>query len=112
MADLILLPFLIFMNTLFNILTRKTVAGNPMYLAGISLVQGLVDPVLAQYLIWQCEPECQRRCGDTKYEKPCLFFCRKCCKTCLCVPPGFYRNKEICPCYNSWKTQQGGPKFP
>ncbi|MCL7022421.1 hypothetical protein MKW94_016894, partial [Papaver nudicaule] len=60
----------------------------------------------------QCEPECQRRCGDTKYKKPCLFFCRKCCKTCLCVPPGLYWNKEVCPCYNNWKTQQGGPKCP
>uniref|UniRef100_M1BQ26 Gip1 n=1 Tax=Solanum tuberosum TaxID=4113 RepID=M1BQ26_SOLTU len=37
---------------------------------------------------------------------------RKCCKTCLCVPPGFYGNKGVCPCYNNWKTKEGGPKCP
>ncbi|CAL1392130.1 unnamed protein product [Linum trigynum] len=31
---------------------------------------------------------------------------------CLCVPPGYYGNKAVCPCYNNWKTQQGGPKCP
>ncbi|CAH8356437.1 unnamed protein product [Eruca vesicaria subsp. sativa] len=31
---------------------------------------------------------------------------------CLCVPPGTYGNKQVCPCYNNWKTQLGGPKCP
>ncbi|KAL1216725.1 Gibberellin-regulated protein 6 [Cardamine amara subsp. amara] len=61
---------------------------------------------------YQCGGECTRRCSNTKYHKPCMFFCQKCCATCLCVPPGTYGNKQVCPCYNNWKTQQGGPKCP
>ncbi|KAE9590354.1 putative gibberellin regulated protein [Lupinus albus] len=49
---------------------------------------------------------------QTQYHKPCMFFCQKCCRKCLCVPPGYYGNKAVCPCYNNWKTQQGGPKCP
>ncbi|KAK9039484.1 hypothetical protein V6N11_014684 [Hibiscus sabdariffa] len=60
----------------------------------------------------QCPSECTRRCSQTQYHKPCMFFCQKCCRTCLCVPPGYYGNKQVCPCYNNWKTQQGGPKCP
>ncbi|KAI5683766.1 hypothetical protein M9H77_04994 [Catharanthus roseus] len=52
------------------------------------------------------------RCSQTQYKKPCLFFCQKCCRKCLCVPPGFYGNKQVCPCYNNWKTKRGGPKCP
>ncbi|RLN01091.1 gibberellin-regulated protein 5-like [Panicum miliaceum] len=26
--------------------------------------------------------------------------------------PGTYGNKETCPCYNNWKTKEGGPKCP
>ncbi|XP_042496499.1 gibberellin-regulated protein 6-like isoform X1 [Macadamia integrifolia] len=61
---------------------------------------------------YQCPSQCSRRCGKTQYHKPCMFFCQKCCRKCLCVPPGYYGNKAICPCYNNWKTQQGGPKCP
>ncbi|XP_047311577.1 gibberellin-regulated protein 6-like [Impatiens glandulifera] len=61
---------------------------------------------------YQCSGQCSRRCGRTQYKKPCLFFCNKCCAKCLCVPPGYYGNKQVCPCYNNWKTQQGGPKCP
>ncbi|XP_072148323.1 gibberellin-regulated protein 5 isoform X1 [Setaria viridis] len=59
---------------------------------------------------YQCSPECTRRCGNTQYRKPCLFFCNKCYNTCLCVPSGYYGNKGECPCYNNWKTKRGGPK--
>ncbi|KAF8695282.1 hypothetical protein HU200_037501 [Digitaria exilis] len=62
--------------------------------------------------IAECSPECARRCGNTQYEKPCLFFCNKCCNACLCVPSGYYGNKGECPCYNNWKTKRGGPKCP
>ncbi|CAI8594306.1 unnamed protein product [Vicia faba] len=61
---------------------------------------------------YQCPSQCSRRCKMTQYHKPCMFFCQKCCNKCLCVPPGYYGNKAICPCYNNWKTQQGGPKCP
>ncbi|KQJ90233.1 gibberellin-regulated protein 12 [Brachypodium distachyon] len=61
---------------------------------------------------YQCSPLCDYRCSDTKYRKPCLFFCNKCCNTCLCVPSGFYGHKYECPCYNNWKTKEGGPKCP
>ncbi|KAG6396052.1 gibberellin-regulated protein 6-like [Salvia hispanica] len=61
---------------------------------------------------FQCPSQCTRRCSRTQYHKPCMFFCQKCCKKCLCVPPGYYGNKAVCPCYNNWKTQQGGPKCP
>nr|GMC56331.1 gibberellin-regulated protein 6 [Ipomoea batatas] len=60
----------------------------------------------------QCLPQCTRRCSKTQYHKPCMFFCQKCCNKCLCVPPGFYGNKGVCPCYNNWKTKEGGPKCP
>ncbi|XP_031254220.1 gibberellin-regulated protein 4 [Pistacia vera] len=61
---------------------------------------------------FQCPSQCTRRCSKTQYHKPCMFFCQKCCKKCLCVPPGFYGNKQVCPCYNNWKTKEGGPKCP
>ncbi|KAK2975504.1 hypothetical protein RJ640_027631 [Escallonia rubra] len=60
----------------------------------------------------ECAPRCTTRCSNTAYKKPCLFFCRKCCAKCLCVPPGTYGNKQFCPCYNNWKTKRGGPKCP
>ncbi|XP_057979421.1 gibberellin-regulated protein 4-like [Malania oleifera] len=60
----------------------------------------------------QCPSQCTRRCGQTQYHKPCMFFCQKCCRKCLCVPPGYYGNKGVCPCYNNWKTKRGGPKCP
>ncbi|KAJ4706294.1 Gibberellin regulated protein [Melia azedarach] len=60
----------------------------------------------------ECSPRCTTRCSRTQYKKPCLFFCNKCCAKCLCVPAGFYGNKQSCPCYNNWKTKRGGPKCP
>ncbi|XP_044467616.1 gibberellin-regulated protein 4 [Mangifera indica] len=60
----------------------------------------------------QCPSQCTRRCSKTQYHKPCMFFCQKCCRKCLCVPPGYYGNKQVCPCYNNWKTKEGGPKCP
>nr|GMD53464.1 protein RSI-1 [Ipomoea batatas] len=59
-----------------------------------------------------CKPRCTYRCSATSHKKPCMFFCQKCCATCLCVPPGTYGNKQTCPCYNNWKTQEGRPKCP
>ncbi|CAD6339596.1 unnamed protein product [Miscanthus lutarioriparius] len=61
---------------------------------------------------WECSPKCASRCSQTQYAKACLTFCNKCCAKCLCVPPGFYGNKGACPCYNNWKTKEGGPKCP
>nr|TKS00746.1 Gip1-like protein [Populus alba] len=61
---------------------------------------------------FQCPSQCTRRCSKTQYHKPCMFFCQKCCRKCLCVPPGYYGNKAVCPCYNNWKTKEGGPKCP
>ncbi|KAL6838627.1 hypothetical protein ACP4OV_031584 [Aristida adscensionis] len=61
---------------------------------------------------WECSPKCASRCSHTQYSKACLTFCNKCCAKCLCVPPGFYGNKGACPCYNNWKTKEGGPKCP
>ncbi|XP_010922909.3 gibberellin-regulated protein 12 [Elaeis guineensis] len=60
----------------------------------------------------ECPGACQFRCSKTAYKKPCMFFCQKCCFKCRCVPPGTYAHKEVCPCYNNWKTKRGGPKCP
>ncbi|CAK9184356.1 unnamed protein product [Ilex paraguariensis] len=60
----------------------------------------------------ECAPRCTTRCSKTAYKKPCMFFCQKCCAKCLCVPPGTFGNKQVCPCYNNWKTKRGGPKCP
>ncbi|XP_022862480.1 protein GAST1-like [Olea europaea var. sylvestris] len=60
----------------------------------------------------ECAPRCTSRCSKTSFKKPCMFFCQKCCAKCLCVPPGTYGNKQVCPCYNNWKTKRGGPKCP
>ncbi|XP_077247629.1 gibberellin-regulated protein 6-like [Tasmannia lanceolata] len=60
----------------------------------------------------ECPGACSFRCSKTAYHKPCMFFCQKCCFKCKCVPPGTYAHKEVCPCYNNWKTQSGGPKCP
>ncbi|CAO2816169.1 protein RSI-1-like [Amaranthus tricolor] len=59
-----------------------------------------------------CRPRCNYRCSATSHRKPCMFFCQKCCSKCLCVPAGTYGNKQSCPCYNNWKTKEGGPKCP
>nr|CAD10104.1 gibberellin induced protein 3 [Petunia x hybrida] len=59
-----------------------------------------------------CQPKCTYRCSKTSFKKPCMFFCQKCCAKCLCVPAGTYGNKQTCPCYNNWKTKEGGPKCP
>ncbi|XVE83779.1 hypothetical protein DITRI_Ditri16bG0114000 [Diplodiscus trichospermus] len=47
---------------------------------------------------YQCPSQCSRRCGKTQYHG--------------FVPPGYYGNKAVCPCYNNWKTKEGGPKCP
>ncbi|KAG7583179.1 Gibberellin regulated protein [Arabidopsis suecica] len=62
--------------------------------------------------IGQCPAACNVRCSATSHKKPCLFYCNYCCNKCLCVPSGTYGHKEECPCYNNWKTQEGGPKCP
>ncbi|KAG6394463.1 hypothetical protein SASPL_145048 [Salvia splendens] len=59
-----------------------------------------------------CKPRCTYRCSATSHKKPCMLYCQKCCATCRCVPPGVYGHKEICPCYNNWKTKEGRPKCP
>ncbi|XP_042489914.1 gibberellin-regulated protein 12-like [Macadamia integrifolia] len=59
-----------------------------------------------------CPKACGYRCSATSHKKPCLFYCNKCCKKCLCVPSGTYGHKEECPCYNNWKTKEGKPKCP
>ncbi|XP_052116677.1 gibberellin-regulated protein 4 [Arachis duranensis] len=76
-------------------------------LIAISMLQTMVMAANGQ-----CPSQCSRRCGKTQYHKPCMFFCQKCCRKCLCVPPGYYGNKAVCPCYNNWKTKEGGPKCP
>ncbi|XP_057968980.1 gibberellin-regulated protein 12-like [Malania oleifera] len=62
--------------------------------------------------IQDCGKACNYRCSNTQYKNNCLLFCNKCCKKCLCVPSGTYGNKQECPCYNNWKTKEGGPKCP
>ncbi|XP_042513062.1 gibberellin-regulated protein 12-like isoform X1 [Macadamia integrifolia] len=59
-----------------------------------------------------CAKACAYRCSATAHKNNCLLFCNMCCKKCLCVPSGTYGHKEECPCYNNWKTQEGGPKCP
>ncbi|XP_042513124.1 gibberellin-regulated protein 12-like [Macadamia integrifolia] len=60
----------------------------------------------------ECPKACDYRCSATSHKEPCLFFCNMCCNKCLCVPSGTYGNKEECPCYNNWTTQEGKPKCP
>ncbi|KAK7842646.1 protein rsi-1 [Quercus suber] len=59
-----------------------------------------------------CKPKCTYRCSATSHKKPCMFFCLKCCVKCHCVPPGTSGNRQVCPCYNNWKTKEGGHKCP
>ncbi|KAH7511172.1 protein GAST1 [Ziziphus jujuba] len=80
---------------------QKGQANHPMY----GTTQGSLRPQ-------ECSPRCTARCSATAYKKPCMLFCQKCCAKCLCVPPGTYGNKQVCPCYNNWKTKSGGPKCP
>ncbi|XP_021859575.1 gibberellin-regulated protein 6 [Spinacia oleracea] len=61
---------------------------------------------------YQCQGRCTQRCSKARKTHECMFFCLKCCATCLCVPPGTYGNKEVCPCYNNWKTKRGTSKCP
>ncbi|CAH8264283.1 unnamed protein product [Arabidopsis lyrata] len=60
----------------------------------------------------ECPKACEIRCSATSHKKPCLFYCNKCCSKCLCVPSGTYGHKEECPCYDNWRTKEGGPKCP
>ena len=59
-----------------------------------------------------CPGSCNVRCSLAGVAKRCIRYCMICCNQCQCVPPGTVGNKEVCPCYNNWKTQQGGPKCP
>ncbi|CDP12304.1 unnamed protein product [Coffea canephora] len=63
---------------------------------------------------YECGSQCKRRCQKTRasLNQPCQLFCNKCCAKCLCVPPGYSGNKQVCACYNNWKTKKGGPKCP
>ncbi|KAG8373469.1 hypothetical protein BUALT_Bualt11G0027500 [Buddleja alternifolia] len=63
-------------------------------------------------LLRDCKPRCTYRCSATSHKKPCMLYCQKCCAKCRCVPAGVYGNKQTCPCYNNWKTQEGRPKCP
>ncbi|KAL2941984.1 Gibberellin-regulated protein 6 [Bienertia sinuspersici] len=40
-----------------------------------------------------------------------VFLSKMLCYVLVC-PPGTYGNKQLCPCYNNWKTKRGGPKCP
>ncbi|CAN6695254.1 unnamed protein product [Malus baccata var. baccata] len=60
----------------------------------------------------QCGAACDYRCSETSHKNPCIEFCSMCCHKCLCVPSGTYGHKEECPCYDNWKTKEGGPKCP
>ncbi|GKV05428.1 hypothetical protein SLEP1_g17443 [Rubroshorea leprosula] len=60
----------------------------------------------------QCPDACSYRCSQTQYRNRCLEFCNYCCVRCLCVPSGFYGNREECPCYNNIKTKEGTNKCP
>ncbi|GMP48532.1 hypothetical protein CsSME_00015851 [Camellia sinensis var. sinensis] len=62
--------------------------------------------------IVKCPPACAKRCSATSHLNNCLMFCNLCCDKCLCVPSGTYGHKEECPCYNNWKTKEGGPECP
>ncbi|XP_021733846.1 gibberellin-regulated protein 6-like [Chenopodium quinoa] len=62
--------------------------------------------------LYQCPKRCKKRCSKARKTEECKFFCNKCCRTCLCVPPGTFGYKYLCPCYNNWKTKRGGPKCP
>ncbi|CAL1352349.1 unnamed protein product [Linum trigynum] len=102
----LLLNFLIVHNG--ATITGEAPAPTPQPNGGLSSVgttEGSLQPQ-------ECGGRCDSRCSRTQYKKPCLFFCRKCCAKCLCVPSGFYGNKQSCPCYNNWKTKRGGPKCP
>jgi hypothetical protein len=72
----------------------------------------LTDFSLGAHVRAECSSKCSSRCSGTQYKKACLTYCNKCCAVCLCVPPGLYGNKAACPCYNNWKTKEGGPKCP
>eukprot|EP00249_Psilotum_nudum_P000169 c10618_g1_i1 orf=440-775(-) len=60
----------------------------------------------------ECPGSCTQRCSKASKHKPCMFYCNLCCSKCLCVPPGTYGNKQVCPCYNNMKNARGGPKCP
>jgi len=79
---------------------------------GALAVLGLANTTEASATSIDCESKCANRCHATQYKKPCMFFCRTCCKKCQCVPPGYYGNKGVCPCYRDLKTKKGTPKCP
>ncbi|KAK9692305.1 hypothetical protein RND81_09G255000 [Saponaria officinalis] len=99
----IIMFVLITANQVASQYSRPRVQNNQLKLNGAS--QGSLHPQ-------ECGPRCTTRCSATQYRKACMLFCQKCCAKCLCVPPGTYGNKQLCPCYNNWKTKRGGPKCP
>ncbi|MED6173180.1 hypothetical protein PIB30_056873 [Stylosanthes scabra] len=103
MLCLLALLLLVESNAMTSASTTEAPAPLPSNITGIT--EGSLQPQ-------ECSPRCAERCSNTQYKKPCLFFCNKCCEKCLCVPPGTYGNKQLCPCYNNWKTKRGGPKCP
>ncbi|XP_057539124.1 protein GAST1-like isoform X2 [Amaranthus tricolor] len=104
LAHLLFVTLMLIVLTTIQAATQSQLqiqSSHPMYGAS----QGSLHPQ-------ECGGRCTMRCSATAYKKPCMFFCQKCCAKCLCVPPGTYGNKQLCPCYNNWKTKRGGPKCP
>ncbi|KAI4321495.1 hypothetical protein MLD38_034869 [Melastoma candidum] len=59
-----------------------------------------------------CSSKCSVRCSRTRKRDRCLKYCGICCARCNCVPPGYYGNKDRCPCYRDLKNSKGTPKCP
>ncbi|XXG87645.1 hypothetical protein AAC387_Pa11g2280 [Persea americana] len=72
---------------------------------GLDMVQGVLKAMNAQS---NARGDAEERSTRSRASS----FAISAAKKCLCVPPGFYGNKSVCPCYNNWKTKNGGPKCP
>ncbi|XP_031495638.1 cypmaclein-like [Nymphaea colorata] len=59
-----------------------------------------------------CGAACMGRCSKASRQDRCVQACGSCCRTCNCVPPGTFGNKEKCPCYAGLTTHAGRPKCP
>ncbi|KAL0435349.1 UNVERIFIED_CONTAM: protein GAST1 [Sesamum radiatum] len=108
------LAFLFYLLCIATILAQKQASSAEVPVSDQLHPQGSLQYGMSEGSLrpQDCASKCTYRCSKTSFKKPCMFFCQKCCAKCLCVPPGTYGNKQVCPCYNNWKTKRGGPKCP
>ncbi|KAF3796383.1 Gibberellin-regulated protein 10 [Nymphaea thermarum] len=99
-------------------LSVSVMAVSKLLLVGVALslftLQVVDGRLKAEYHegLSDCGAACMGRCSKASRQDRCVQVCGSCCRTCNCVPPGTFGNKEKCLCYAGLTTHAGRPKCP